>query len=56
MKVYNVLGEQVLTETLRSTQGDNTVDITNQPNGVYLYRVIANNGELIGEGKLVIQK
>ena len=56
MKVYNVLGEQVLTETLRSSQGDNTVDITNQPNGVYLYRVIDNIGELIGNGKLIIQK
>ena len=56
INVYNILGEQVLTETLRSTQGDNIVDITNQPNGVYLYRVIANNGELIGEGKMVIQK
>ena len=56
MKVYNVLGEQVLTETLRSTQGDNTIDLSYQPNGVYLYRVIANNGELIGEGKLIIQK
>ena len=56
INVYNILGEQVLTETLRSAQGGNTVDMNNQPSGVYLYRVIATSGELIGEGKLVIQK
>ena len=56
LSVYSVLGQQVYTEILRSTQGDNTIDLSYQPNGVYLYRVIANNGELIGEGKLIIQK
>jgi len=54
--MYNMLGEQVLTETLRSAQGDNAIDLSSQPNGIYFYRVIANSGELMGEGKLIIQK
>jgi len=56
INMYNMLGEQVLTETLRSAQGDNAIDLSNQPNGIYFYRVIANSGELMGEGKMIIQK
>jgi hypothetical protein len=56
VSVYNVLGEQVFTETLRSTQGGNTINLSNQPNGIYLYRVITETGALLGEGKLIIQK
>jgi len=56
VEVYNVLGEEVLTETLRSSQGDNTLNMSNQPQGIYLYRVITNNGELIGEGKIIVQR
>jgi hypothetical protein len=56
IRVYNLVGEQVLTQTLRSVQGDNTIDISNQPDGVYLYRVVSESGNLLGKGKLVIQK
>jgi hypothetical protein len=56
IEVYSVLGEKVLTETLRSAQGDNIINISTQPNGVYLYRVITNSGTLIGEGKTVVEK
>ena len=56
IEVYNILGEKIYNATLKQVQGDNSINISNQPNGVYLYRVIANSGELIGEGKLVIQK
>jgi hypothetical protein len=62
IEIYNVLGEQVYFEILKQVQGDYTVNLSNQPNGVYLYRVLSvrmdpsgKNGELIGEGKLVVQ-
>ena len=54
--IYNVLGEQVYNATLNQVQGDNNINISNQPNGIYLYRVLEENGNLIGEGKLIIQK
>ncbi len=56
VEIYNVLGENVLTETLRSTQGQNLIDIRNRPNGIYFYSVLNENGALVGEGKFVIQK
>ena len=54
--VYNVLGLRVLTEILRSTQDDKVMDLSNQPNGVYLYRLIDDNGNAIGEGKIIVQR
>ncbi len=64
VEIYNVLGEKVLKQILRSTQpartgtggDDKVIDLTNQPNGIYLYRVISDTGNLIGEGKVIIQK
>ena len=64
IEVFNVLGESVLKQTLRSAQpartgtggGDNLIDLTNQPNGVYFYRVLSEIGSLIGEGKVVVQR
>lgn len=55
LEIYNVLGEKVFTETLRSAQGDNTINLIGQPNGMYLYRIVDENGELIGEGKFIIE-
>jgi len=56
VEVYNVMGQKVFTEILRSAQDDNLIDIGNQPSGVYLYRVIDETGKLLGEGKFVIEK
>jgi N-acetylneuraminic acid mutarotase len=56
LEVYNILGTKVFTEALPSTQGDNTINISNQPAGIYLYRILNNNGVLIGRGKVIIQK
>ena len=56
IEVYNVLGERVFTYAIPSNQTSNVIDLNLQPNGVYLYRVIAENGNLLGEGKIVIEK
>jgi len=54
--IYNVLGEKVFTETLRSAQGDNLIDLSGEPNGIYLYRVLYDDGSVLGSGKVMIQK
>ena len=56
VEVYNVMGQKVLTEILRAVQGDNHINLTNQPNGVYFYRVLKEDGSVVGEGKMVIEK
>ncbi len=55
IEIYNVLGGRVLTEFLRSTQDDNVMDLTNQPSGVYFYRIVNQSGGLIGQGKIIIK-
>ncbi|HTA27327.1 MAG TPA: T9SS type A sorting domain-containing protein [Bacteroidia bacterium] len=54
VEFYNVLGEEVYQSKLNfsSTQ----INLGGQPNGVYLYRVIKHRGELIGSGKLIIER
>jgi hypothetical protein len=56
IEIYNVLGEQVYNATLKQVQGDNLIDLSNQSNGVYFYRVITEDGNLVGSGKIVITK
>jgi PKD repeat protein len=56
VEVYNVLGEKVFTEILRSAQNDNLIDLSAQPSGVYFYRVLKEDGSLAGSGKMIIQK
>jgi hypothetical protein len=56
VEVYNIIGENVFNSKLATQNAQFSINLSGQPEGIYLYRVIANNGELIGEGKLVIQK
>jgi hypothetical protein len=56
IEIYNVLGKKVLTETLRSAQGDNILDLSGNPSGIYFYRILEETGNLLGEGKLIIQE
>lgn len=54
LEVYNSLGQKVFTSML--TSQTNNISITDQPNGIYFYRVISQAGEPINEGKLVLTK
>jgi hypothetical protein len=58
IEIYNILGEKVLTETLlpQTPKGAlNEINLTGQPNGLYLYRVLTEDGSLVGEGKVIIE-
>lgn len=55
VEVYNMLGEKVYSQ-LSIAHFPLSIDMRNLPDGVYLYKILANNGELIGDGKLVVQK
>jgi hypothetical protein len=56
IEVYSVLGAKVYTETIPQSQANNTISLSNQPNGVYFFRVLKENGELVGQGKIIVQR
>lgn len=55
IEVYNILGEIVTVQKFQNAVNKN-IDLSTQPNGVYFYKVITENGNLIGQGKIMIQK
>lgn len=54
IEVYNMLGAKVYSHYQITKSSNYQIDLSNQPNGIYLYRVLDENGGLIGEGKLII--
>lgn len=54
IEIYNMMGEKVYDAMLKRVQHDNTIDLSGQPAGIYMYRVITETGKPVGEGKLVI--
>lgn len=53
LEVYNVLGQTVFSQSNHNAQF--TINLINQSDGIYFYRVLKQDGSLIGEGKLVKQ-
>lgn len=55
VEVYNVLGEKVYSQSNIQNSTFN-INLSSQPASVYLYRVLSENGSLIGQGKLVVER
>jgi hypothetical protein len=55
VEIYNVLGEKVYSQ-LTTDNSQLTVNISGAPSGIYFYRILKQTGELIGSGKMIIQK
>ncbi len=53
VEIYNVMGQKVYTRSINSTT---EINLSNQPNGVYFYRVLTRESSLMGEGKMVVEK
>ena len=56
VEVYNVLGTQVYSRYQIIQSSNYQIDLSSQPAGIYFYRITAENGSLLGEGKVVIEK
>jgi hypothetical protein len=54
VEVYDVLGAKVYSTNVNGTK---MIDLGNEPNGIYLYRVMSKtDGNLLGQGKIVLTK
>lgn len=57
IELYNVLGQEIYNTSLYLSPGGNyEINTGSQPSGIYLYRIISNDGNMLGEGKLEIEK
>ncbi len=58
VEIYNMLGEKVYSSTLPQTAKGalREMNLSTQSNGVYLYRILDENGNVISSGKFVIEK
>ena len=55
VEVYNMLGQQVYSNSFSTSNSQLSINISNQPAGIYLYRITSEKGELVGSGKLIVQ-
>jgi hypothetical protein len=55
IEIYNVLGQNVYSK-FPTPLSPLTINLSGQPNGVYLYKVINKDGLLIDNGKVIIVK
>jgi OOP family OmpA-OmpF porin len=54
VEVYNELGQKIFSQ-FSTFNSQFSINLSNQPLGIYLYRVITEQGELVGSGKLIIK-
>lgn len=55
IEIYNVLGEKVYSNYQITKSSNFQINLSNQPAGVYIYRIFSATGAPISEGKLVIE-
>ena len=53
IEVYNILGEKVFNTQLNA--GYNQVNMANQSKGVYVYRILSQNGGFMSSGKILVE-
>ena len=56
VEIYNVLGEKVYSHYQITKLSNYQIDISNQPSGIYLLRVLSADGTLIGQKKIILSK
>ncbi len=56
IEIYTMLGQKIYSEPLLNPQGKNNMYMDTRASGIYFYRVLSDSGNLIGEGKLILEK
>ncbi|HXB13000.1 MAG TPA: choice-of-anchor tandem repeat GloVer-containing protein, partial [Bacteroidia bacterium] len=56
IEVYNVLGEKVYASQPLNSKGTTEVNLSSLANGIYVYNIITEDGSLLKQGKIVLEK
>lgn len=56
VETYNVYGQKIYTEELQQAKTSYKINLDNQPSGIYFIRVLTDNGTLLGEDKIIIDR
>jgi hypothetical protein len=56
IEIYNMLGEKIYSTQFEASKAQLSIDISNQPSGIYLYKVISEEDSYVAQGKFVIEK
>jgi Secretion system C-terminal sorting domain len=56
IEIYNMLGEKVYSNSYQPIAKGYQLSLSSQPVGMYFYRITTQDGDLVGEGKLIIKK
>ncbi len=56
VEVYNVIGQRVFSSNYSLSTNHYSLNLSDKPSGIYLYRVTKDDSSLIGEGKLIIER
>jgi len=55
MEVYNMIGEEIYNKPLGQAQGEDQINLKDQPAGLYLYRIVTDTEKQVATGKLIIE-
>ncbi len=54
LQIYNTIGQMIYQSSINPNIGGlSEIDISSQPSGMYLYRLLGGNGTVLGEGKII---
>lgn len=53
VNIYNVLGQEVASSSITSNKGQ--INLSSQPKGIYIYRMLTEKGEPISTGRLIVE-
>lgn len=56
LEIYNMQGQKIYSNSFKLPATSININLSSQPVGIYLYRIITASGGLDGEGRFIIQK
>jgi len=56
LSVYNTFGQKIYSKKIFNVHSAFSIDMSEQPSGVYFYKMVSNSGTELANGKLLINK